>query len=72
MTKKQFQEVTDNTKLRVMEQRKSENTNKATKLCMDLFSEFIQEQLLTDIDLLVTSDLKKVVENFYMAVKSQK
>ena len=58
--------------MKVMDSRKSDNTNKATKLWMDLFKDYLTESNLPEVDLVPDRDLPTVIENFYVALQSKK
>ena len=70
--KPQFAAVTTDKKQKVMDGRKAENTNKATKLWVDLFIAFLDQNSLPNIDKVTDQDLPGVIEDFYVALRSKR
>ena len=73
--KSYFKQVTVTKKENVMQKRKAENTNRATKLWVDLFKEFLHENNDPELDLIDTEDyprrLKISMFQFDLSVKLQ-
>ena len=67
-----FKKSTDTNQDEVLRRRKAENTNKSTKLWVDCFEQYIKERQLPLIDTLTAEQLPKMLESFYVDVRSQK
>ena len=56
----------------VLRRRKADNTNKSTKLWIDCFKDYLQSKGLQPIEAITDLDLPKILESFYIDVRSQK
>ena len=56
----------------VLEKRKADNTNKATKLWVDCFNDYLKDNGLGDVVELKAEQLPAILEKFYVEVRSQK
>ena len=70
--KPQFGAISSDKKQKIMDDRKAENTNKATKLWVDLFVAFLKEKHYPEIDDIPTLDLADIIEDFYLALRSKR
>ena len=66
--KSRFSTITEQEKDGILYKKNKENTNKATKLWIQCFWDFLIEKGLPDIDLLANHDLPAILEDFYASV----
>ena len=67
--KPRFKTLSKENKDQIMRERKAENTNKATKMWMDCFREYLAEKNLPPVDQLKVEDLPPILKDFYTEVK---
>ena len=56
---------------KLMENRKAQSTNRATKQWVNALKEFIKERGLTDLDLTTNAELPKMISDFYFSMRKQ-
>ena len=66
-----FAESSDAKKQKIMESRKAPNTNKVTKLWVSCLTEYLEEKGHPSIELLSTTELAVILENFYSDIRSK-
>ena len=66
--KRRFNPTTDKQKELIISKKNRENTHKATQLWMSCFSDYLIECGLPDPDLIATSHLPSILEDFYSVV----
>lgn len=67
--KRRFATVNNEKREGIMEKWNKPNTNKATKLWVNCFTDFLEEKEYNKIDLLTDAELPTILENFYTEVR---
>ena len=68
----QFAVTTSDKKQKIMDGRKADNTNKATKLWIDVFKTFLSERNLPEVEEISDLDLPNAIEDFYVSLRSKR
>ena len=66
-----FKTLSEEEKYGIMRGRSSENTNKATKLWIDVFCDYLNEKDLPKIDDIADLDLPQILSDFYTEIKKK-
>lgn len=69
--KTRFATVNEPKKVNIIEERKAPNTNKATKLWMSCFTDYLEEKELPKLNELDIQNLPEILENFYSEVRKK-
>ena len=69
---KRFKPSSDAEKEEILKRRKSENTNKSTKLWVGCLQDFLNDKGKGSVDDISVHELPAILEDFYVEVKSQK
>ena len=70
--KRVFKKVTDEKKEQLMKNRKSDNTNKATKQWMGNFQEYLERNGHGAIETIETDNLPEILLDYYTSVRKMK